>query len=330
MTKINKSLCFAMIFCLVICLCSCGNNTEIKFGAGNKGGVYYKYAGFLNGLDSTDIKVKETAGSQANLRLLGKGFVDMAVVQSDVLSEAVNGTGDFKDERIDDVRSVAGLYMETFQVIVPKDSDIKTISDLENKRVSVGEDGSGVAKNAEYILNSAGLTLDKLKVENLTYSESAEALKNNSIDAFFAVVGAPSEVVKDLSETMDIRLVSLDERTVSYMTNLYKGYYKATVSAGTYKGQDEDVSTIGVKAVLVARSDMKSDSVKKVLSLIFDNKDKFASEFPFAAPDLDFATSDIPCAFHNGSSEYFKSKDITVDTGSDKRSDDLIFGSQDN
>ena len=330
MTKFKKTLCFVVISCLVFCLCSCGNDREIKFGAGNKGGVYYKYASVLNDLDSTDITVKETAGSQANLRLLRKGFVDMAIVQSDVLSEAVNGTGDFEDDQISDVRAAAGLYMETFQIIVPANSYIQTISDLENKRVSVGEDGSGVAKNAEYILNSAGLTLDKVKVENLTYSESADALKNNKIDAFFAVVGAPSEVVENLSETMDIRLLSLDDRTISYMTNLYKGYYKASVKAGTYKGQNEDVTTVGVKAVLVAHCDVETDSIKKVLSLIFENKDKFGSEFSFGTPDLDFATSDIPCAFHKGASEYYKSAEITVGTDSGKNSDDLIFGSQDN
>ena len=98
-----------------------------------------------------------TAGSQANMRLLKDGFINMGIVQSDVLSEAVNGTGDFNGNKINNVRAVAALYMESFQIIVAADSDIQTPADLKGKKVSVGEEDSGVAKNAEYILNSVSL-----------------------------------------------------------------------------------------------------------------------------------------------------------------------------
>ena len=66
------------------------------------------------------------------------------------------------------------------------------------------------------------------------------------------VLGAPSDVITQLSDEMDIRILPLDDRTISYMTNLYDGYYETVIKAGTYKGIDEDVKTVGVKAVLVS------------------------------------------------------------------------------
>ena len=76
---------------LCLSLCSCGKN--VKLGTGNEGGIYRKYGNAFAGLESgVNVIVKNTAGSQANLRLLNDGFIDMAIVQSDMLSEAVNGT----------------------------------------------------------------------------------------------------------------------------------------------------------------------------------------------------------------------------------------------
>lgn len=322
--KFTRWLALLTAAVLAVTLSACGKNSEIKLGTGNEGGVYFKFGNLIQQLDSR-VTVKKTAGSQANLRLLDDGFVDMAIVQSDVLSEAVNGTGDFKNQKIESLRAVAGLYMENFQIIVSADSDIQTVADLDGKRVSVGEDGSGVAKNAEYILNSVGLDISMLNVCNLTYAQSAEALKDKSIDAFFVVLGAPSTVITELAESTDIRVLSLDDRTVSYMTNLYSGYYPSTIKAGTYKGQTEDIKTIGVKAVLVADSSVHNEAVKEILTAIFDNGGKIKEDIPFAEPDKTFASSDIPCSFHQGAAVYYNDNDITVNTDPSKKTAKLVI-----
>lgn len=46
------------------------------------------------------------------------------------------------------MRAVAGLYDEAFQIVVRSKSDINSIADLKGKKISVGDEGSGVAKNA--------------------------------------------------------------------------------------------------------------------------------------------------------------------------------------
>ena len=62
-------------------LCSCGQSGALKLGTGNTGGNYYSYGTMLHELDENGIEVKKTAGSQANLRLMNEGFIDMAIVQ---------------------------------------------------------------------------------------------------------------------------------------------------------------------------------------------------------------------------------------------------------
>ena len=304
-------------------LCSCGMTSELKLGTGNAGGVYYAYGTELSTQES-GMTVRETAGSRANMRLLGEGFIDLAIVQSDVLSEAVNGVGDFEGEPVTSVRAVAGLYDEAFQIIVRADSEITTLPDLKGKTVSVGEEGSGVAKNAEYLFLSAGIDSTSVNKAYMSYKDSAEALKNGEVDAFFVVMGTPSEVVNELSESADIRILSLDDRTISYMTEIYKGYSAVTIPAGTYSGQAEDIRTVGVKAVLVADSRADRTAVHEITQKLFET-DGIAVK----SPSAEFAVADIPCVFHEGAADYYETVGIAVETDPAAGRVGFVFGSQD-
>ncbi len=302
--KIKNTIIFIVTVAILTMFCSCCKRSEIKLGSGNEGGKYYKFADTLSDIDENITNIR-TAGSQANMRLLKDGFINMGIVQSDVLSEAVNGTGDFNGNKINNVRAVAALYMESFQIIVPADSDIQTPADLKGKKVSVGEEDSGVAKNAEYILNSVSLDYNMIDVRNMNYQKSAEALKNGSIDAFFVVLGAPCDVITQLSEEMDIRILPLDDRTISYMTNLYDGYYETVIKAGTYKGIDEDIKTVGVKAVLVASQKMDSDTVADITEMLFEENNQIKKRISFANNDTKFATDNIPLPLYEKHTGYY-------------------------
>ena len=311
-------------------LCSCGQSGVLRLGTGNTGGNYYSYGTLLHELDENGIEVKKTAGSQANLRLMNEGFIDMAIVQSDVLSEAVNGVGDFENEPVSGVRAVAGLYDEAFQIVVRSKSDINSIADLKGKKISVGDEGSGVAKNAEYLLLSAGVAFSSVEPVYMSYSDSAAALESGDIDAFFAIIGTPATVVSELAESTDIRIIAPDSRTIEYMLNIYKGYSEITIPAGTYHGQDEDIPTIGVKAVLVADSDTDRQQIKDITALLFGKSSSIKYSVAVPEPDTEFAVSDIPCSFHQGAADHYASVGITVSTDPENDGNSFIFGAQDN
>lgn len=307
-------------------LCACGENSGLRLGTGNPGGIYYAYGSMLSELDGTVINVKKTEGSRANMRLMNEGFLDLAIVQSDVLAEAAGGTGDFEGSPVNGVRAVAGLYYEAFQVIVRADSDIYAVSDLRDRTISVGEEGSGVSGNAEYLLTSAGIPANSVSMVNMSYAESALALEDGSIDAFFVILGTPSTVVTELSESTDIRFLPLNEHTISAMTNIYGGYYSMTIPAGTYHGQDEDIPTVGVKAVLTADSRISSSQIHDITELLFNKSGSIKYTVTVAEPELDFAVSGIPCAFHDGAAKYYESVGVTVETDPTAGVSRITFG----
>lgn len=316
----KKALCLIVSLMLFV-LSSCSDNDIISFGTGNIGGNYYSYGNALSQLlksdnDKYSVNVRTTAGSAANLRLIQQGFLDIAIAQSDTLLDASAGKGSFEKMPCTGVRAVAGLYTEECQIIVPADSDIMTAEDLYGKKISVGEKESGVTRNAEHILMANGLSFDMIDEQYLSFSDSAEALEKGKIDAFFCTAGAPTTAVAELSKSFPVRIISLDEKTISKIVNNYSGYIRCTIPASTYAGQDSEVSTVGVKAVLVAGSKVTDDTAYQVVKTLFEHKSEMRYATSADELDSDFAVSGIPVPFHSGAAKWYSENGISVSTES--------------
>ena len=94
---------FAILLSLifVVSLCSCSSdNDKIRFGAAGIGGIYNETVTSIRELadESGKLKIeqKTTAGSAANVRLLSQGYLDAAIAQSDIVSDAYNGENNFE------------------------------------------------------------------------------------------------------------------------------------------------------------------------------------------------------------------------------------------
>ena len=334
-----RAAALVLALALLCGLCGCGasGSGELRFGTGGVGGTYYSFGSSLSQMLSEDeeseisLAVKTTAGSAANLRLLSEGFLDVALVQSDVLSDAVKGTGLFVTNGPGSgYAAVAGLYTEACQIIVAAESDIETVYDLSGKRVSLGERESGALQNAEAILMAHGLTPEMLSAEYLSYADSASALEKGEIDAFFCTAGAPTSVISDLAAKKSIRLLSISQDVIRSILRMYNGYSRCEIPANTYPGQDSEVSTVGVKAVLVASTDVREKDVNYLIRFLFENSDRLSAAVGAAVSglDIEYATSDIPSSFHPGAVGYYseQGKEVEVYSGSGGKT---VSGGQD-
>ena len=171
-------------------------SVSMVMGTGGTTGTYYAYGGvlanILNGkMSSAQINVQSTGASKANIFLIDDKEADLAIVQNDVMDYAFNGSDLFaEDGAVTSFSSVAGLYAEVCQIVAS--GDIKSIADLKGKRVSVGDAGSGVEFNARQILEAYDISFDDIEVNNLGFGDSADAIKDGKIDAFFCTAGAPT------------------------------------------------------------------------------------------------------------------------------------------
>lgn len=292
--------------------------TSLNFTTGGDQGTYYGFGGVLAGKvgesTSTTVTAITSGGSQANIEAMDVGDAQLGFVQSDVMAYAYNGTNLFAETgKIDTFSTVADLYMEQVQ-IVTLDSSIKTVADLKGKNVSIGAAGSGVYYNAIDVLGAYGLTENDIKPTFQSFGDSTEALQDGKIDAAFVVAGAPTTAVTSLAATKPVYLVSLDDEHIDALIAESPYYSKNIISKDAY-GTPEDVTTVAVGAVVIARDDVSEADVYNFLYGIFENLDAItAAHAKGAELNLDFAASVTAVPYHPGAAKYFAEKGITVPT----------------
>ncbi len=333
--KKARGICAVLLILGLGLLTACGSGSAIRLGVGSEKGTYYSYAARLKdkGISGVTPELKTTAGSAASLRLLQKGFLDAAIVQSDILYSFEQRTDSFKDDQGTDERTfsaVCGLYTEAVHIIVRKDSGIESIDDLDGKVVSVGEEESGTMQNAEQILQCYGLSFDRMQITKLSFEDSAKALREGSIDAFFATAGAPVEAFSELFRDSGGRLLSMRAEEVSRIRKRYPAYVAHTIEAGTYENQDEEALTVGVRAVLVAANDLESSVVEKLTETVYlqsgELNGNIAGEDKLTPEE---AVDSIVIPFHPGAAAFLSTQGIEVQVDDQGKSSSAAFGSQD-
>ncbi|MEE3169410.1 MAG: TAXI family TRAP transporter solute-binding subunit [Pseudomonadota bacterium] len=289
----------------------------VTIGTGGVTGVYYPAGGAICRLVNMDRKehgircsVESTGGSVYNLNAIRQGELDLAVAQSDWQYHAYNGTSQFKDDGANkELRAVFSLHPEPFTVVASKGSGIKTFKDLEGKRVSVGNPGSGQRATAEILMEEMGWGMDKFALAaEIKAAEQSQALCDGNIDAFFYTVGHPSGAIKEATTSCDSVIVSVDNEATETLIEENPYYRKAVIPGGMYRGSDEDVTTFGVAATFVSSTDVPDDVVYAVVKAVFENFDSFKRLHPaFANLNKEEMVSDaLSAPLHPGAAKYYK------------------------
>ena len=309
----------AMVMTVAFALTACGSQAggpKLRFVTGGESGTYYAFGSVISqhATNNAGINVVGVVGngSQANVMELEDQNAELAFCQSDVMAYAYEGKNLF-EKPITCFSTVGALYTEQVQ-IVTLDESIKTPADLKGKKVSIGAAGSGVYFNAIDILGAYGLTESDIEPTYQSFGDSADALKDGKIDAAFVVAGAPTTAITDLATTKQVQLVSLDKEHIDQLLAASPYYAECTIAADVY-GTSEDINTVGVGAVVLARDDVSEDAVYALCKDIFDNAPNLVeSHAKYGEISLDYAASITSVPYHKGAAKYFAEKGMTVTT----------------
>ena len=284
----------------------------ITIGTGGTAGTYFPLGGALaeiwnKNIPGMNANATSTGASAANVALLKDGKVDVIFVQNDAAYYALNDLELYKGKAMPDIRGIASLYDETCQLVALASSNIKSIADLKGKRVSVGAAGSGVEANARQILEAAGLSYDDIKVQYLSFAESASNLKDGNIDAAFNTAGAPTAAIQDLAASKKIVLVPVDGAVADALMAKWAFYTKTTIPAGTYQGVDADVTTVSVKSMLAVSAKLEDKVVYDMLKTMFANGERLAASHKKGADiKIESATDGMSIPLHPGAEKFYK------------------------
>lgn len=287
-----------------------GEAVDAVLATGGTSGTYYAVGGVLqtvlgSKLSLLNVTVESTGASKANVNMMTDGEAQLAILQSDVLNYAHEGTFTFADTGAEtSALWVMGIYNETVQILAKP--GINTVSDLAGKTVIVGDVGSGTEVNAWQVLGAVGLGKDDLNAQNGSFQEGVDALKDGKVDAVFTVAGAPTTSIVDYAATNELNLVSLSDEELAKITAEYPFLVQDNLPAGTYSGYDKEVVCVAVQAALVADETLSEDAVYELTKAIFENQAELAeghAKWGLLSTDT---CLDNTAPMHPGAEKYYK------------------------
>lgn len=278
---------------------------QLRVATGSKGGVYFTYGtafGEEVGKRVPQLRpgVLVTAASAANLEMVAAGTAEVGFTQADLAADAHNAGSP--------VVALARLYDDYLHLVVPASGPVRELDHLKGRRVSVGALGSGTLFTVNRLLTVAGLKLDgpSLTAFRLGLDDSAVALREGRIDAFFFSGGLPVRAVHEIAAAMPIRLVEMGRYAALLRRDYGQFYTEHAVPASAYDLPD-GVNTIGVPNYLVVADSMPDATAEALTRTLFDARAQLARAHP-AAERLNMreAIHTQPLKLHPGAMRYYR------------------------
>jgi uncharacterized protein len=289
----------------------------VTIGTGGVTGVYYPAGGAICRLVNRKRKnhgvrcsVESTGGSIYNLNALEKGNLDLAVVQSDWQYHAYNGSAPFKKAR-KNLRSLFSLHTEVFTIATRRSAKINNLNDLRNKRVNIGNPGSGQRATMEVIMKAKGWNKNSFKLASeLKASEQPQALCDNKIDAMIFASGHPNGVIQEVTTSCKAKLINVNDAAINKIVRDNSYYAKASIPGGMYVGNKNPIQSFGVKATFVTTDELPDEIAYQVVKAVFDNFESFKTLHPVfqTLNPRDLAYDGNTAPLHEGAKRYYREK----------------------
>ena len=299
---------------------------SIIIATGGVGGVYFLYGGVVagiitnfTGIEATSI---QTAASIDNLVLirdktdLSRGVIYCGLTLPDSAYLAYTGQHERFKGNPAPIAILWAMYPNYLHIVTTTDSGIKSLLDLKGKRVSTGAPGSGTEVQALLLLRLVGIdpARDFAKWERLGALESARALRDGAIDAYFWSGGVPTGSIVELAKALAMRgkqlyLVPIDQATATAFATLYPGLASPGVIPKDVYGTPEDTPTLTFWNMLACHKDAPADVVYRITKAVFENIDLLHKGVPAARDTklenaLLFYGGTIP--YHEGALRYYE------------------------
>jgi TRAP transporter TAXI family solute receptor len=208
---------------------------------------------------------------------------------------------------------MAIMYPNLLQVVTLKKSGITDIEQIKGKKISSGSPGSGTNFMSEAVFKALGIPLDSYSDSRLSFTETANALRDGTIDVGFWSVGPGTSSILDLATTHDVHIIAFSPEQTKKIIAANEEYSAVDLAGGVYRGIDQAVATIGVWNVMICQKSLDTDMVYNLVKALYEHQDYLIKIHPSASyttPENAVKYSPIP--LHAGTVKYLKEKGIAV------------------
>lgn len=250
----------------------------ITIGTGTVGGSYYPLGGAMakiwtDNIPNVHASVQSTGGTNQNIQLMADnqsevGFTDTKYVL------AYNGVADWEGDPQTWLRGLLPLYPEPTNILVAKDSGIKTLEDMKGKRVSIGAVGSGTESTSRELFSVLGMDADKdIKAFMLGTGDTAKAFQDKQIDAAILVGSLGMSSIVELTSLNLVDFLDVPDDVFDKIFKVNNTWVQFTIPANYYQNQPNPVHTYSAFNILSCREDLPEDLAYQMVKTLFEHKE---------------------------------------------------------
>jgi TRAP transporter TAXI family solute receptor len=307
---------------ILVCALACGGRVQsagteppltIRLSTGFPTGNFRPFSealvkGYARLMPDVRVQQVDTRGSLGNIGALQDGTVDIGLSQAGIAYMAYNGRlGEF-GRAMRGLRGIAILNSSAVHLLVAPGSPIRSMDELQGRRVGVGPVGSGAAITSEAVLQGY-FPPGAVHEMNASVPETNAMLLTGALDAAFTVSSVPNDDARHLTDA-GARLLPIRGPGVDRLRAMYPFLRSEIVPAGSYRGVDQPVTTLSVDVVLLARAGLDDAVVRRLTEGLFRMLPQLSAELPFLKgidPERAPAT---PVPLHPGAALYYREREL--------------------
>jgi hypothetical protein len=259
------------------------NTAQVTLMTAGDGSAFLPYGeGIAKFLASRgiNIEVKKSAGSNENLSavdasatIIGTSFMGSAY-------DAINGIGWAAGRKHDNLRALFPMYATSFQVAALRKSAIRSLADLDGKKVGVGPANGP----AEVFFRAAA---EAAKVRPVIVNGDPAALVKQliagEIDALWQGAAVPIPSLSEVTNQADAVVFGLSDAEVANMLLRFPQLSATSVAPGNYKGQLAALKSVSAWNFVVANKDLSVDTAYTITKTVLSASDPKSEIYPTAA-----------------------------------------------
>ncbi len=259
------------------------DKTTIRWATATKGGGFQLFgenmAEVINATDNQlNVETLATKGSRQNLELLESGAVDVGQVEGNAARVALDGVG----RPAANLKILSVMYPNPGMFVVRGDSEYESIDDLRGQPIAFGTKASGLRILVKDVLDGLGLEPDK-EFQQIILEKAAEGpnlvLEGKAAALWGAGIGWPG-FVEVANGPAGGRFIAPSQEQILQILEKHPHLQKMTVPAGTYKGQEKDVHSVGLWSLILVSPDLDDETAYRLARAIHRGHEALVHRLP--------------------------------------------------
>ena len=248
---------------------------DLSIVTGNTGGTFYPVGVGLAKLlsDAGMQSAADVGGGNSNIIAISQGSADIGFTFSPTAVFAANCEEPF-NESYTNLQGIGTLYTNVTHIAVTEDSGVTSVKELKGKSFASQPLSAGSATFFRMILEANGLTEDDLEIAvRGGPAQGAQAVRDRRAIGFQATAGYPNGSFSEAFISLPMTLLDIEDSTFKWINDKNPGLVRAEIPAGTYKGLDAPVKSIGASTILIVNEAMPEDDVYQIVKAMIENLD---------------------------------------------------------